>query len=56
MTIITKIHGSLLGPEFIALIGGRYYRFGELTLAMLRSGTPADEIEMLEVDENGEAL
>jgi hypothetical protein len=56
MTIITRIYGSLLGPEFVALIGDRYYRFGALMLAMLKSGTPAEEMEMMEVDENGEAV
>lgn len=48
--IITKLYGSLLGPEYTIAAGGKYYRVGELTLSQLRRGIPACELDLLEVD------
>lgn len=50
------IVGSLLGPEWIVFANDKYFRVGSLTIGQLKRGVPAEELDMLECDDNGEPL
>jgi hypothetical protein len=55
--VITKIFGSLLGPEYIVSADGKTFRVGELTISQLKRGVPICDLDLLEVDpESYEAL
>jgi hypothetical protein len=50
--VLDKRYGGLLGPEFIIGYGDRYFTVGTLTLKLLQTGTPFEDLEgsLLEVD------
>ncbi len=48
------ICGSLLGPEWIAGSGDKYFRVGALTASKIKRGiSPDSDLDLLECDENG---
>lgn len=49
----TRIYGGLLGPEFIVLAGGKYFRVGEITLGQLKRGIDPHDLDLLECDCDG---
>lgn len=54
--IVGRHYGkSLLGPEFDIALGDRYFRIGALTLRLLEKGTPASDLDMLEIDLDAES-
>lgn len=52
--VIGKRYGGLLGPEYEVAVGDRCFRVGELTKTLLMSGTPLEELDMLEIDPDAE--
>lgn len=54
--IVTRMFGGLQGTEYLICAGEKYYRVGELTIQLLKRGTPLEEIDMLEVDPDGEPV
>ncbi len=52
---VTKTRfGSLLGPEYTVLIDGKYFVVGGLTLKLLKSGTPLEDLDLYEIDPDDE--
>lgn len=50
--VLNKHVGSLLGPEFDIAVSDsdKRYRVGALTLRLLKTGTPLEDLDLLEVD------
>lgn len=56
--VLEKRFGGLLGVEYLIGYGERYFTVGALTLKLLRTGTPFEDLEgsLLEVDADGEPV
>jgi hypothetical protein len=56
--VLTKKYGGLLGPEYLIGYGDRHFVVGALTLKLLQTGTPFEDLEgsLLEVDADGEPV
>lgn len=54
--IVTRMFGGLLGTEYLICADEKYYRVGELAIQLLKRGTPLEEIDLLEVDPDGEPV
>jgi hypothetical protein len=48
--VLTKRYGSLLGVEYLIGYGDRYFTVGALTLALIKKGTPLEDLDLLEID------
>ena len=52
--VVGRNYGSLLGPEFKVAVGDRYFWIGTLTLKLLKSGTPLEDLDLYEIDPDDE--
>ncbi len=52
--VIFTRHGGPLGPEYKVMVGDRCFFVGELTKRLLMSGTPLDELDLLEINPDEE--
>lgn len=52
--VLTRRFGGIQGPLFDVAVGDRCFRVGELTKKLLMSGTPLEDLDLLEVDPDEE--